>query len=310
MKSCRSSAKELNVYVILGAAGNVGTAAATALRRAGHDVRAAVHQEKQRGPFDEIGCETAVVDLFDAESVARAIRGARAVQLLCPVPLNHADPAAAMRSMIDAGVTALRADPPDHVLALSDYGAEHASGTGITTLFHYLETQLRTVDSQTTFLRSAEHMHNWARVLPMALAKGVLPSLHHPLDKRFPSVAAQDVGVAAAGLLLDAQTSQISPRVVSIESEQRVSVLDVAHTVSEISGRAVTAHEVPRDDWNAVLQRSGLGEQHARLIADLYDAHNAGRIDVEAGVGERRFGTTTLSQVFAALVPRIGAAVR
>ncbi|MGF6574452.1 NAD(P)H dehydrogenase (quinone) [Paraburkholderia sp. GAS333] len=300
------------MYVILGAAGNVGTAAAAALRRAGREVRAAVRHEKQRGALDEIGCETVVVDLFDAESVARAIRGAQAVQLLCPLPHHHADPAAAMRSMIDACVTALRADPPDHVLALSDYGAEHASGTGITMLFHYLETQLRTVDAQLTFLRSAEHMHNWARVLPMALARGVLPSLHHPLDKRFPTVAAQDVGIVAARLLLDAdvRVSRVSPRVVSVESEQRVSVLDVARTISEVSGHAVTAHEVPRDDWNAVLQRSGLGELHARLIADLYDAHNAGRIDVEADVGERRFGTTTLSQVFAALVPQIDATVR
>jgi uncharacterized protein YbjT (DUF2867 family) len=297
------------MYVILGAAGKVGTAASTALRRAGHDVRAAVRHETQRGPLEKLGCETAVVDLFDPESIARAIRGARAVQLLCPVPLHHADPAAAMRSMIDASVTALRADSPEHVLALSDYGAEHEIRTGMTTLFNYLETRLRTVDSQLTFLRSAEHMHNWARVLPTALAKGMLPSLHHPLDKRFPTVAAQDVGVAAAGLLLDAQASRISPRVVSIESEQRVSVLDVARTISEVSGRAVTAYEAPRDDWRALLQRSGLGEQHARLIADLYDAHNAGRIDVEAGVGERRFGSTTLSQVFAALVPR-GAAVR
>lgn len=298
------------MYVILGAAGKVGNASAAALRRAGHDVRACVRHEKQRAALDAIGCETAVVDLFDAASVARAIAGAHAVQILCPLPHHHADPAAAMRSMIDASVAALRADPPDHVLALSDYGAELPGGTGITTLFNYLETQLRSVDSSLTFLRAAEHMHNWARVMPVALAQGVLPSLHHPLDKRFPTVAAQDVGLAAADLLLDARAARGSPRIVSIESDERVSALDVARIIGELSGRPVAAREVPRSEWSAMLQGAGLSEAHARLITELYDAHNAGWIDVEAQTGERLFGATRLTQVFAALLPQFDALAR
>jgi uncharacterized protein YbjT (DUF2867 family) len=296
------------VFVIFGAAGNVGSASATALRRAGRAVRAVVRDEKQGAPLAAIGCEIAVADLNDAASVPRVIDGAHAVQMLCPVPRAHDDPAAAMRHMIDAGIAALRAAPPPCVVALSDYGAQHPDGTGITTLFHYLETQLRGIDSQLTFLRAAEHMHNWTRVLPVALAQGVLPSLHHPLTKLFPTVAARDVGLLAAELLLDAKPAPVSPRIVSIESEQRVSALDVARTIGELAGRQVVAHEVPRGEWAAVLRRAGLSEQHARLITDLYDAHNAGRIDVDADISERRFGATTLAQVFAAMLPRVAGA--
>jgi hypothetical protein len=151
-------------------------------------------------------------------------------------------------------------------------------------------------------------MHNWARVLPAALERGMLPSLHHPLNKLFPTVAAQDVGRLAAELLLDTQPSRATPRIVSIEAAQRVSALDVARTLEELAGRPVVAWEVPRDDWSAVLHRAGLGERHARLIVDLYDAHNAGRIDVEADVSERRFGATTLKEVLAALLPRVAGA--
>lgn len=301
------------MFVIFGAAGNVGRMSATALRRAGRQVRAVVRDQQQGGPLAAIGCEIAVADLNDAASVARVIDGAHAVQILCPVPSAHADPAAAMRHMIDVSAAALRANPPSRVLALSDYGAEHPSGTGITTLFHHLETQLLRVGAQLTFLRAAEHMHNWARVLPMALAHGVLPSLHHPLSKLFPTVAAQDVGLLAAELLLHAGAAQESPRVVSIEGAERVSALDVAHTLGELTGRPVVAHEVPRDEWAAVLQRAGLGEHHARLITDLYDAHNAGRIDVDTRISERRLGATTLAQVFAAMLPHVvgaAAAVR
>ncbi|HEY2024787.1 NAD(P)H-binding protein [Paraburkholderia sp.] len=293
------------MYVIFGAAGHVGHATASALRRAGREVRAVVRDAKQGEALAAIGCDVVLADLNDTEAVARAINGAQAVQLLCPVPRAHDDPAAAMQRTIDASVAALRDAAPPQLLALSDYGAEHPDGTGITTLFHYFEAQLRPLDSSLTFLRAAEHMHNWARVLPAALERGVLPSLHHPLDKLYPSVAARDVGELAAELLLDARPSRTTPRIVSIEAAQRVSALDVAHTLEQLAGRPVVGWEVPRADWNALLHSAGLGERHASLIADLYDAHNAGRIDVEAAVSERRFGTTTLKEALAELLPRV-----
>jgi len=297
------------VFVIFGAAGNVGGTSAAALRRAGRPVRAVVRDETQGAPLAEIGCEIMIADLLDPPTVARAIKGAHAVQILCPVPRARADPASDMRRMIEVAADALRADPPQRVLALSDYGAEHASGTGITTLFHYLETQLQAVASQLTFLRAAEHMHNWARVLPIALSKGVLPSLHHPLDKLFPTVAARDVGLLAAELLLDEQPAKTSPHVVSIEARERVSAFDVAQVVGELAHRTVVAREVPRGEWAATLHAAGLGQQHARLITDLYDAHNAGRIDVEAEVSERRFGATALAEVLAEVLAEIVARV-
>jgi uncharacterized protein YbjT (DUF2867 family) len=298
------------MYVIFGAAGHVGHATASALRRAGREVRAVVRDAKQGAALAALGCDIVLADLNDTEALARAIDGAQAVQLLCPVPRAHDDPAAAMRRMIDASVAALRDAAPPHLLALSDYGAEHPDGTGITTLFHYFETQLRPLDSSLTFLRAAEHMHNWARVLPAALDRGVLPSLHHPLDKPYPSVAARDVGELAAELLLAPPPSRTTPRIVSIEAAQRVSALDVAHTVEQLAGRPVVGWEVPRADWRALLHSAGLGERHAGLIVDLYDAHNAGRIDVEANVSERRFGTTTLKEVLAQLLaPMSGAQV-
>ncbi|WP_429255993.1 hypothetical protein [Paraburkholderia sp. GAS334] len=49
------------------------------------------------------------------------------------------------------------------------------------------------------------------------------------------------------------------------------------------------------------MLRAGLNENHARLITELYDAQNEGRIDVEVGNSERRFGETELVEVFASL---------
>jgi len=252
-----------------------------------------------------MGCEIVLADLTNPASVAKAIEGADAVQILCPVPIGDAHPGSTMHRMIDVAADALRANPPRHVLALSDYGAELDHGTGITLLFHALEKQLQTSVQNLTLLRAAEHMQNWARVIPVALATGKLPSLHHPLSKRFPTVAAQDVGLLAAELLLDESRGSVPRRVsvVSIEGPRRISAIDVARALSDASKREISAHEVPRNEWPAMLLRAGLGADHAQLIIDLYDTHNAGRIDVEEGRSERRFGATEFTEVVASMLP-------
>ena len=294
--------QERIVFVIFGASGNVGLSTVTTLRQAGHPVRAVLRDARHRERFAQLGCDVAIADLTDARAVAAAIDGAQAVQMLCPVPVADSDPAATMARAIDILTGALAANPPPALLALSDYGAERDGNTGITRLFHYLEERLKTVPTQLTLLRSAEHLQNWTRVLPVALGTGVLPSLHHPVDKLFPTVWAPDVGVAAARLLLDRTEAGNGPRIVSIEGPRRVSVREIADTLAAAADREIVARELPRDAWTATLLRAGLSERHAQLIVDLYDVHNAGQIDVEAGVSERVYGTTTPAEALAALV--------
>ncbi|RAR59368.1 uncharacterized protein YbjT (DUF2867 family) [Paraburkholderia unamae] len=291
------------MFVIFGASGKAGRVTAAALRRAGQPVRAVVRNARHGDKLAAIGCEIALADLTDAAAVAAALRGAHAVQLICPVPVNDKHPESTMRAMIDVATDALRENPPARLLAISDYGAELPLNTGITRLFHHLEQRLRPVETHLTVLRSAEHMQNLAAFLPTALASGVLPSLHLPLEHRFPTVAAQDVGAASAELLLDAPQAGTS-RLVSIEGPQRVSVNDIAATLGEVSGRTIAPLALPRESWSPTLLKAGLSEEHARLITDLYDVHNTGKIDVQAN-SERRFGATGLREVLASLVSKL-----
>ncbi|CAN7675991.1 NAD(P)H-binding protein [Paraburkholderia sp. SIMBA_054] len=293
------------MYVIFGATGKVGRSAAAALRHEGHAVRAVVRSPAQQETLTRIGCEVVTGDLNDEASIHRALDGAHAVQMLCPLPHRDPDPADAMRRMIDTAARALRAHPHLHVVALSDYGAELDADTGITMLFHHLEAAFREAAPRLTLLRSAEHVQNWARVVPVALATGRLPSLHHPLDRSFPTVSAHDVGIVAARLLIDG-FDEAGVRIVSVEGPRRYDANDVARALGDASGRDIVARALPRDEWTATLLRAGLNANHAKLITDLYDAQNTGRIDVEAGTG-RRFGTTELRDVIAALVSTINA---
>ena len=288
------------MFAVFGGTGRIGGATIRALREAGAPVRAIVRDGHRAGQLEALGCEIDVADLRDPAAIAAAIEGATAVQVFVPVAPQPPDAVTEMNGAVDAIADALRASPPPTVLAISDYGAEVDGPTGITRTFHHLEARLRDLPSAVTFLRSAEHMQNWARQAPAAVETGTLASLHQPLTKRFPTVSAPDVGVVAAALLLD---DGAAPRVINVEGPRRYTALDVAAALGELTGREVVARELPREQWSMALERGGVGASYAALVTELFDAHNAGLIGAEDG-WEIRQGTTELRDVLASLVGR------
>jgi NAD(P)H dehydrogenase (quinone) len=120
--------------------------------------------------------------------------------------------------------------------------------------------------------------------------------------KSFPTISAPDLGVISAELWLKSRTSP-APRVVHAEGPRRYNALEVAATLGKVSGRQITARELPQSEWIPTLTRAGLSQSYAALVFELYVAHNAGRIDVEPG-GEVCYGATELGEVFTSLVGR------
>jgi uncharacterized protein YbjT (DUF2867 family) len=286
------------MIAIIGATGKVGGATARELRNRGQAVRAVVRDRANAGEIEAIGCEIAVADVRDTEALGSAIAGADAVQVICPINFRAVDARAEFSAMIDSIVTALVAAKPRRILAISDYGAHLEIDTGITSTFHELEAKLGALPGEVIFLRSAEHMQNLRRVARAAIDTGVFPSLHHPLDKIFPTVSAYDVGAISADLLLDPNP----PRIVHAEGPRRYRPIDVARMLTEITGREVRAIELPRTEWDAALLRGGLSPSYVELVTRLNEVHNTGAIDVEADAGPVRRGATDLSDVLKTIV--------
>lgn len=288
------------MHAILGASGKVGHTTIASLRKAGVPVRAILRDPSKAKELSELGCEIAIAEMSDHQALAAALQGASAVQVICPVDVRAEQPRASMMQLIGSLATALAAAKPQTVLAISDYGAQHDSGTGVTLIFHALEMHLRKLDSKLILLRSAEHMENWARLAKVAAESGRLPSFYHPLTKALPTVSAFDVGSIAADLLLE-QTDAVE-RIVHVEGPRRYTPEDVAAGIASLAGRDVIAQPLPQADWQTVWRRAGLSEEYARLLTELYIAHNAGRIDAESGVGEIRRGTIEMIDVLRRLL--------
>jgi NAD(P)H dehydrogenase (quinone) len=144
-------------------------------------------------------------------------------------------------------------------------------------------------------------MENWARVMRVAASSGSLPSLHHPLSKRFPTISAHEVGLISADLLMRASTETDLPSIVHAEGPRRYTPIDVADAMAKVLGRDVVAYELARQDWHAILRGAGLSDSGAQLVTELYDAHNQGLIDAERG-SEVVIGTIELTDALQALV--------
>jgi hypothetical protein len=135
----------------------------------------------------------------------------------------------------------------------------------------------------------------------VVIATGTLPSLHHPVEKTFPTVSAPDVGLIAAKLLLGMSPGS-GELVIHAEGPRRYSATDVSLALSQLLGHKITAVSLPRAQWQESLERF-LSTSAARLLVELYDAHNkGGLIDVAPNTREVRYGTTELIEALRPLV--------
>ncbi len=280
------------MFAIIGAAGNVGYATSSALRQAGVPVRAILRDAAKAARLRAIGCEIAIADLQDTGSLAQAIGNADAVQIIVPVSPQAKDPAEDLRRSIESVTAALAQARPKQVLAISDYGAHVADDIGMPSIFHDFEARLRRLGGHKQILRSAEHMHNWGRGIPAALASGTLPSFQDPIDMQQPTISAQDLGLISAKLLLRPDSGN-DVDVIHAEGPRRYSASDVATAVSQLSGRTVHAQAVPRPQWKEAFGR--MPASLAELLIKANEAKNkGGLVDVEPNVGEVIYGTTEL----------------
>ncbi|CAN7269815.1 NmrA family NAD(P)-binding protein [Bosea sp. LjRoot90] len=286
------------MFAIMGATGQTGGAALAAALAAGHMVRAIVREPNRAAALADKGAVLAKADLDDVEALTAAFTGAEAVYVLNPVPQAAEDVFAVAAKNGAAIAQAIHRAGVPHVVALSSSGAHLTGGTGIVRALHDFEQALRGAAPSLTFIRATEFMENWGSVLNVAAEHGILPSMRQPLDAAGETVSASDVGRQAAAELARPHAGE---RIVNLKGPVEYAPEDAAQALGELLGKPVAAIAAPREDWEPGLVAAGLSESHARELAELYDAMNAGRIAFEE-VGETRRGSVTLKEALAGLL--------
>jgi uncharacterized protein YbjT (DUF2867 family) len=285
------------MFVVTGITGKVGAVVARSLLAADQPVRAVVRDRSRGAPWARLGCDVAVADVSDAESLTAAFAGAAGVFAMLP-PVFDPTPGfpEAMR-FIDPLRAALERAQPAKVVALSSVGAD-ALQANLLNVLGRLEDALESLPMPVAFLRPAWFMENAAWDMDSAKS-GLIQSYLQPLDRVVPMVSTDDVGRVAAGLL---QERWEGKRVVELEGPQRVSPNVLAAAFANALGIPVRAELVPREQWESIFRTQGMKNPTPRI--QMIEGFNAGWIDFADRGAHARKGSTRIDQAIATLVTR------
>ena len=265
------------MFVVLGASGNTGHVVATNLLTRGEKVRVVGRNSAHLQPLASKGAEPFIADVADASALARAFQQADSAYVMIPPNLTSKDPLGYADRVSDAIAAAVQKSGTKNVVALSSIGAELPSGTGPVAGLHHLEQKLNQIgNANVLYLRAAYFMEN---TLPQVNAIRQMGSVAGPLrpDLSLPMIATRDIGNVAVDNLLH-------PTIRGKQARELLGQRDLTYTeVATIIGKAIGKSDlkyaqVPDDQFRNVLVQMGMSEQVARLLLEMTDALNSGKM--------------------------------
>lgn len=285
------------MFVVTGITGQVGAAVARSLLSADQPVRAVVRDRNKGVPWAQLGCDIAVADLSDTESLAAAFTGAAGVFAMLPPVFDPAPDFPEAMGFINSLRASLARAKPARVVALSTVGAD-APQPNLLNVLRRMEDALGSLPMPVTFLRPAWFMENAAWDLDTA-KRGSIQSYLQPLDRVVPMISTDDVGRTAAALLQERWEGR---RVVELEGPQRVSPNALAAAFAKALGTPVRAEVVPHEKWESIFRAQGMKNPIPRI--QMIDGFNQGWIDFADRGAHARKGSISIEQAIATLIQR------
>ncbi|HBP28021.1 MAG: NmrA family NAD(P)-binding protein [Advenella sp.] len=283
------------MFLVMGITGKVGGATAEHLLAQGKQVRALVRNREKARHWANQGVELVDGDWNDSAAIDRALNGVEGAFVMLPPVWAPSPDYKEAKGVIASYVEALTRTAPPRVVALSSLGANRTSGHGVITALSLLEQGFRELISPTAFVRAGGFFENFLYGLQVAQG-GTLPVFYNPTNRKSTMVATNDIGAQVATLLTGPAWS--GQRVVELGS--MVSADDVAKQLGEVLNLDVKAYAVPRAGWTQALEQFGIPKGHSGPAEEMYEAVNAGWMDLGVPGTEHVAGTTSARDVFAA----------
>jgi uncharacterized protein YbjT (DUF2867 family) len=283
------------MFLVMGITGKVGGATAEHLLAHGRQVRALVRNREKASSWANQGVELVDGDWNDSAAIEGALKGVEGAFVMLPAVWAPSPDFKEAKGVIASYVEALTRAAPPRVVALSSMGANKTSGLGMITALSLLEQGLRDLISPIAFVRAGGFFENFLYGLQAAQG-GTLPVYYNPTNRKSTMVATNDIGTEVATLLTGPAWS--GQRVVELGS--MVSADEVAAQLGEVMQRQVKASTVPRAGWPAAFQQFGIPKGMTGPAEAMFDAVNAGWMDLGVKDTEHVAGTTSAREVFAA----------
>jgi uncharacterized protein YbjT (DUF2867 family) len=283
------------MFLVMGITGKVGGATARHLLAQGKKVRALVRDREKAAIWADQGVELVDGDWNDAAAIERALKGVDGAFVMLPALWTPSPDFKEAKGVIANYVEALTKAAPTRVVALSSMGANRTSGLGMITALSLLEQGFHDLASPIAFVRAGGFFENFLYGLHVAQG-GTLPVYYDPTDRKSTMVATNDIGAEVATLL----TGPAWPGHRVIELGSMVSADEVASQLGEVLKLDVKAFAVPRAGWPAAFEQLGIPKGRTGPAEEMYEAVNAGWMDLGVEGTEHVEGTTSPRSVFAA----------
>src|SRR6202522_983419 len=283
------------MYLVMGITGKVGGATARHLLAQGERVRALVRNREKATHWADQGVELVDGDWNDATAVERALEGVEGAFVMLPAVWAPSPDFKEAKSVIANYVEALTKAAPPRVVALSSMGANRTSGLGMITALSLLEQGFRNLTSPTAFVRAGGFFENFLYGLQVAQG-GTLPVYYNPTNRKSTMVATNDIGAEVATLLSGPAWS--GQRVIELGS--MVSADEVAEQLGDVLTLDVKAFALPRAAWADAFQQFGVPKGHTGPAEEMFEAVNAGWMDLGVEGTKHVAGKTSARDVFAA----------
>jgi uncharacterized protein YbjT (DUF2867 family) len=283
------------MFLVMGITGRVGGATARHLLAQGKRVRALVRNRENAANWADRGVELVDGDGNDAAAVERALEGVEGAFVMLPAVWAPSPDFKEAKSVIANYVEALTKAAPPRVVVLSSMGANRTSELGMITALSLLEQGLRHLTLPIAYVRAGGFFENFLYGLHVAQG-GTLPVYYNPTNRQSTMVATDDIGAEVATRLTGPAWS--GHRVVELGS--MLSADEVAAQLGEVMQRYVKAFSVPRAGWPAAFEQFGIPRGQTGPAEAMFDAVNAGWMDLGVEGTEHVAGTTSPRDVFAA----------
>ena len=283
------------MFLVMGITGKVGGATARHLLAQGKTVRGLVRDREKAANWADQGVELVDGDWNDAAAIERALKGVEGAFVMLPAVWAPSPDFEEARGVITNYVEALGKASPPRAVALSSMGANRTSGLGMITALSLLEQGFASLASPVAFVRAGGFLENFLFGLHVAQG-GTLPVYYNPTDRKSTMVATNDIGAEVATLLTGPSWS--GHRVIELGS--MVSADEVAAQLGDVLKLDVKAFAVPRAGWPAAFEQFGIPKGQTGAAEAMFEAVNAGWMDLGVEGTEHVAGTTSPRDVFAA----------
>lgn len=265
------------MIVLFGASGNTGRRLSRRLLNQGLAVTVVGREADKLTDLVAAGARPAIGDLTDGGFVRNTLTGSKAAYVLLPYDYQAPDLHAYQRAQVDSLIAGLAAAQVPRVVALSSYGAHHASGAGVMSGLHHLEQRLAELDhSAIQVLRAGFFFQNFLGMIPLAIEKGLLGGFPLRGDVPIPMVHTDDIADRAYAALTDRGWSGY--RVEGVAGPGDVTLNEAASILATACGETWPWVQFPRADAIAGMQAMGMSASVAQAFAEMTDAANAGEL--------------------------------